>query len=113
MTLINAFLKKHDIPLEKNGFVCTDGALAMLGCKLGFVALLKEINLNLVIIYCILYQYALTNTTLPDNLKKVMDSAVHIVNFIRGKATNHRLFKHLCEDIGTEHTVLLFHTNVR
>ena len=51
--------------------------------------------------------------TLPDNLKKVMDSAVHIVNFIRGRATNHRLFKRLCEEMGTEHTVLLFCTNVR
>ena len=85
----------------------------MLGCKSGFVTLLKEMNPNLVIIYCILHRYALMNKTLPDYLKEVMDSAVHIVNFIRGRATNHRLFKHLCKEMGTEHTVLLFHTNVR
>ena len=113
ISLIKAFFEKHDIPLEKIGFVCTDGASTMLGCKSGFVTLLKETNPNLVIIHCILHRYALMSKTLPDNLKEVMDSAVHIVNFIRGRATNHRLFKHLCKEMGTEHTVLLFHTNVR
>ena len=51
--------------------------------------------------------------TLPDNLKEVMNSAVHIVNFIRGRATNHKLFQRLCKEIETEHIVLLFRTNVR
>ena len=113
MNLIKAFFEKHDIPLEKIGFACIDGAPAMLGCKSGFVTLLKEMNPNLVIIHSILHRYALMSKTLPNNLKEVMDSAVHIVNFIRGRATNHRLFKRLCEEMGTEHTVLLFHTNVR
>ena len=85
----------------------------MLGCKSGFVTLLKEMNPNLVIIHCILHRYALMSKILLDNLKKVMDSAVHIVNFIRERATNHRLFKRLCKEMGTEHNVLLFHTNVR
>ena len=114
MNLIKAFLEKHDIPLEKIWFVCTYGATVMLGCKSGFLALLKEMNLNLVIICCILHRYALMSKTLPDNLKKVMDSAVHIVNFIQGRVTNHRLFKRLCEEeMGIDHTVLLFHTNVQ
>ena len=81
MNLIKAFFEKHDILFEKIGFVCTDGAPAMLGCKLGFVALLKEMNPNLVIIYCISHQYELMSKTLQDNFKEVMDSAVHIVNY--------------------------------
>ena len=93
--------------------MCIDGAPAMLGCKSGFVTLLKEMNPNLVIIHCILHRYALMSKTLLDNLKEVMDSAVHIVNFIQGRATNHRPLKRLCEEMGTEHTVLLFHTNVQ
>ena len=118
MNLIKAFFEKHDIPLEKIKFVCTDGALTMLGCKSGFVALLKEMNPNLVTTHCICIdrqntaQYALMSKTLPNNLK-VINSAFHIVNFIQGRVTNHKLFKHLYKELGTEHTVLLFYTNVR
>ena len=70
-------------------------------------------NPNLIILHCILNRYALISKTLPDNLKEVMDSVVHIVKFIHGRATNSSLFKCLCEEMGVEHTVLLFHTNVR
>ena len=45
-------------------------------------------------------------------LKEVKHSVVHFVNFIPGKATNHRLFKYLCEEMEDEHT-FFFHTNVR
>ena len=51
--------------------------------------------------------------TLSDNLMKVMDSVVHIVNFIQGRVTNHRLFKCLCEEMEAEHTIFLFHNNVQ
>ena len=35
------------------------------------------------------------------------------INLIRGRALNHRLFKSLCQDYGSEHSVLLSHTEVR
>ena len=34
------------------------------------------------------------------------------INLIRGRALNHRLFKSLCQYYGSEHSVLLFHTEV-
>ena len=80
MNLIKAFFEKYDF--EKIEFVCIKGAPAMLGCESGFVALLKEMNPNLVIIHCILHRYALMSKTLPENLKKGMDFAVYIINFI-------------------------------
>ena len=76
------FFEKHGISLEKIGYVCTDSAPAMYGCKSGFVALLKNMNSNLIIIHCILHRYALMRKTLPDNLEEVISSVVHIVNFI-------------------------------
>ena len=104
MNSIKDFFLKHDISLEKIGYICTDDTPAMFCCKFGLVALLKNMNPNLIIIHCILHRYALMSKTLPDNLKEVMNSVVHIVNFIRGKATNHRLFKCLCEEMKDKHT---------
>ena len=36
-----------------------------------------------------------------------------MVNNVKGSALNSRLFKILCEDLGTDHSALLFHSNVR
>ena len=80
MNVIKDFFEKH-IFLEKIGcwyHVCTDGAVAIPGCKLGCVDLKKhESKLN-----CILHRYALMSKILPDNSKEVIDSVVHIANFI-------------------------------
>ena len=89
MNLIKDFFAKHDIPLEKI-LVCAYRWFTGYGYKSGFVALLKNMNLNL--IHCILHRYALISKTLPDNLKEVKGSVVHIVNLIQGRATDHRLF---------------------
>ena len=42
-----------------------------------------------------------------------MGIVVQTVNFIRGRALNHRLFQKFCDEIGAEHSVLLYHTEVR
>lgn len=46
-------------------------------------------------------------------MKNVLDISVKTINWIRGRALYHRLFKSLCQDFGSEHSVLLFHTEVR
>ena len=42
-----------------------------------------------------------------------MGICVQTVNFICGCALNHRLFQKFCDEIGAEHSVLLYHTEVR
>ena len=36
-----------------------------------------------------------------------------VVNFIRGWPLHHSVFKLFCEEMGSEHQVLLFHAEVR
>ena len=36
-----------------------------------------------------------------------------VVNMIRFRALNHRLFQSFCEEVGKEQTVLLYHTEGR
>ena len=43
----------------------------------------------------------------------VLDEAVKIVNYIKSRALNSRLFKIMCEEMGANHTQLLLHSEVR
>ena len=95
------------------GWVCTDGAPAMIGHRSGFVALMKQVAPHIVSNHCAIHKYALACMTLCLELKSVLDSTVKNVNFIRGKAMNSRLFKAFCDDLGKKHQYFFFHTEVQ
>jgi len=50
---------------------------------------------------------------MPPSLKKVLDEAVQIVNFIKSRPLQSRIFKQLCEFMGGEYKALLLHTEIR
>ena len=60
-----------------------------------------------------IHRYSLASKTLPGALKKVLDSVVKIVNYIKCGALNTRLFKELCKEMDADHQTLLFYTAVR
>ena len=95
------------------GSICTDGAPSMLGAKSGFTTSVKKRAPHIISIHCALHRHALASKTLPEYLKAVLKHAIECVNFIRAHALNHRLFKVLFDQMGSEHTVLLYHTDVR
>ena len=72
----------------------------------------KEI-LHITVTHCMLHRHALAAKLLPEKLKNVLSYAVSVVNYIRGNALNHRLFKAFCKEIGAKHNVLLYHTKVK
>lgn len=111
--LENFFAKQNFEWKKKIGSLCTDGAPAMLGQKSGFAALLRKEAPQVIVTHCFLHRHALASKTLPTNLKEILCSSVKIVNFIRARALNHRIFKKLCQEMGAEHEVLLYHTEVR
>ncbi|XP_076352730.1 protein FAM200C-like [Tachypleus tridentatus] len=110
---IQELFSRNELHLDKIGSICTDGAPAMLGNRSGFAALMRKEVPNLKITHCFLHRHSLSAKTLPPDLKKTLDICVKVVNFIRSRALNHRLFQSLCEEMGQEHTVLLYHTEVR
>jgi hypothetical protein len=50
---------------------------------------------------------------MPAILKTVLTEAVKVVNLIKSRATNSRLFSISCTEMGSEHDKLLLHTEVR
>ena len=110
--LVNAFLRKNSIALNKVGFVCTDSVPAIIEQQSGFVAQMKQVAPHIVSNHCAIHKYALACKTLPLKLKSVLDSVIKAVNFIRGIAVNSRLFRAFCDDFGKEHQYLPFYTEV-
>ena len=50
---------------------------------------------------------------MPPELMSVLDSVISSINFIRARANNHRLFGMMAQEMGSAHTSLLYHTQVR
>ena len=111
--MVNKFFVKQNFDCKKKlGSICTDGAPAMLGNKSEFAALVKNEVPNVNVTHCMLHRYALAAKTLPPSLKEILSVCVKVVNFVRSRAINHRIFKVLCQDLGSDHVVLLYHSEV-
>ena len=52
LDLVTTFMDKHNIPMDKLGSICTDGAPAMLGNKSGFCTLVKRLAPHVTVIHC-------------------------------------------------------------
>ena len=65
----------------------------MLGCKSGFQMKVKEKSPEVRRVHCMIHRYTFACKTLPNFLKKVLNSVAKIVNFIKKSATTSRLFK--------------------
>ena len=93
--------------------ICTDGARTMCGRNSSVVTKILERNPNASWTHCNLHRAALVSKHLSDNFKNVLNTSVKIVNFIKSKPLQTRLFEKLCEEMGSNHRTLLLHTEIR
>ena len=56
---------------------------------------------------------ACSGAELPDSLKYVLDTTVKMVNFVKARPLNSRVFSVLCNNMGSNNATLLQHTEVR
>jgi hypothetical protein len=54
-----------------------------------------------------------SETSYASRMKTVLDEAVKIVNFIKVRPLNSRLFSALCNEMGSDHEHLLLHSEIR
>ena len=85
----------------------------MLGSRSGFVTLAKDKNLSIISSHCVIHQQALAAKTLLSELKNLLNVYIKVVNTTKSSAPNSRLFKILYSELSAEHSILLFHVEVR
>ncbi|XP_025422231.1 zinc finger BED domain-containing protein 5-like [Sipha flava] len=110
---ISSYLDKFNITWDQCVGICTDGAPSMVGSIKGFTTLAKKKNPNIISTHCFLHRESLISKTLPITLKSILDKIVSMVNFIKSRPLQSRLFKKLCESMETQHVCLLLHCEVR
>jgi len=110
---IDCFIKENGIDWSKCVGLTTDGARAMCGIHTGLVARVRSIAPLVQWTHCSIHREALAVKGMDECFKKTLDDAVKIVNFIKARPKNPRLFGVLCDEMGSEHKQLLLHCEVR
>ena len=110
--MVNSFFKQHGLKWENLSGCTTDCAPAMLGQKSSFRARVMKVAPHVKFLHCMIHRFALSCKVLLAEFIDVLSLVIKMVNNVKGNALNSRLFKILCEDLGADHSVLLFHSNV-
>lgn len=99
--------------MEKCVGFCSDGARALTGRQSDVVAKVKDVAPDVTWTHCFIHREALATKGMPPKFKTVLEDSVKIINFIKARPLNSRLFSLLCDDMGSEHKQLLLHSEVR
>ncbi len=106
-------IQKEGLGWESCASVCTDGAGAMQGARKGLRACVLEVAPHVKLLHCMIHREALAGRCPEPELRDVLQTSVKIVNFIKSRPLQSRLFATLCHEMGSDHEALLFHTEVR
>ena len=108
---VNAYIRTKSLDWHKCIGICTDGARAMCGGNSSVVTRILERNPNASWTRCNLYRAALVPKYISDDFKNVLKTSDKILNFIKSKPLQSRLFEKLCEETGSNQKSLLPHRN--
>lgn len=102
------FFKTYDIPWSNCTSICTDGAAAMMSNKKGFISCVKRQNPNIEITHCCIHCEALMIKNLPTELLQTMNQCITIINMIKSRPLDSRIFKIISAEMGSDYESLLF-----
>ncbi|XP_063049261.1 zinc finger BED domain-containing protein 5-like [Engraulis encrasicolus] len=111
--MLDTFVTSNGLLWTKCVGICTDGARAMTGRHSGVVTRVQAVAPDATWVHCSIHREALAAKGMPTELKNVLDTTVKIVNFVKVRPLNNRIFTALCNEMGSDHTSLLLHTEVR
>lgn len=111
--LINNFLEINEIPWSMCVSIFTDSAAALTGSKKGFKAKVLEVSSHITFNRCMIHREALASKKFQPDVNKVLLNVISVINFIKSKSLNSRLFTILCNEMSSDHENLILHTKVR
>jgi hypothetical protein len=77
----------------------------------GFIARAKAISRECCSSHCIIHCHAAVVKKIPNALKMVLDNVVKIVNVIKSRLLNSRIFTAFFGEMSSSYTMLLLHTH--
>jgi hypothetical protein len=111
---LNGYVLRHGIEWKKCVGICIGGAASMTGHLSGVVTKVKDVgHPDILFTHCIIHREQLAAKRMSPELHEVLSDVIKIINEIRHKALNSRIFEALCEEIGSQYTHLLLHAEVR
>lgn len=102
--IVSNFFNENDIDLDKVVQCDVDGAPAMVGNIMVFKGLLHADHAHVIVNHSIIHRQALAAKDLSVEFGRV----VTVINFIKARDLNSRVFRKLCADNDADHTNLLF-----
>ena len=110
---VDTYIRTKGLDWHKCIGICTNGARAICGRNSSVVTRILERNPNASWTYCNLHRAALISKRISDDFKNVLKTSVKIVNFIKSKPLQSRLFEKLCEEMGNNYKTLFLHTEIQ
>ena len=110
---VDTFFTKNNFNWDRVVECCIDGAPSMMGKNIGFRGILCRKYPHIKFNHCIIHREALASRELSPVFSEVMQVVIKVVNFVKSRDLNCRLFKDLCSTENAEHSSLLLYTAVR
>jgi len=111
--VLNGFIEERGLEWKNCVGVCTDGAACLTGINSDLVSKINDMaGNNLLSSYCYIHRQNLLSKKMEPELNEVLSQFVKIIHCIRTSALNTRLLKALCNEMGSDHQNLLFHSEV-
>ncbi|XP_068115052.1 zinc finger BED domain-containing protein 5-like [Hyperolius riggenbachi] len=111
--ILDTFMSDNNLDWTKCVGVCTDGGRSMSGCYGGLQALVRNKAPDALWTHCVIHREALASKQLSPPLNLVMENVLKVVNYIKTRPQKACFFKKMCEDMGSEHTSLLYYCSSR
>ena len=106
----------YDAQVLQISFGCGHGDLrpaAAAGIQSGVIKRVKDKAPEVKWTHCFLHRQALVSKKMSEELHDTLDAVIKCVNYIKARPLNQRLFSCLCNEMGSDHTGLLMHSESR